>query len=184
MTKEKKLYLAGDMLSKPVQAFRAMERDALSKIDGYKVFNPADSPVNDKATMPLAERIFMTDTEALLEADTVVFDISGTIGTSMEVAQVWTMNYFVDKLQAIIEWADNDAEVADGVRDLLLSVPYKKVYWKSEDIRDHNEPEVGIRRSHSYNAYLIGCLLDLAGEPKTFENILGELEVKAKAETN
>jgi hypothetical protein len=55
---------------------------------------------------------------------------------------------------------------------LLHEIPRKTVYWKTEDVRDTDIPEVGIRRSHSYNAYLIGCLLHIAGEPKTFEEIL------------
>lgn len=182
MTK-KKLYLAGDMLNKAAQMLRTIEREELEKIEGCEVFNPMDDKsINDKknATQEgLAERIFAKDTKAILESDIIVADISQTLGTSIEMGQIAGYNYFIDRLWEIVKNNSNE-NMTDGnlegigsdVITLLHEIPRKTVYWKTEDVRDTDIPEVGIRRSHSYNAYLIGCLLHIAGEPKTFEEIL------------
>lgn len=184
----KKLYLAGDMLNKGSQLLRTMEREELEKLSGYQVFNPMDDKeINDKQKAVqegLAERIFAKDTKAILESEVIVADISQTLGTSIEMGQIAGYNYFIDRLTEIIAKAEDDngteeginRDIADEVRKLLKEIPRKTVYWKTEDIRDHDMPEVGIRRSHSYNAYLIGCLLHISGEPKTFEQILKELK--------
>jgi nucleoside 2-deoxyribosyltransferase len=175
----KKVYLAGDCLNKGSQLLRTMEKEEIEKIDGVSLFNPMDAEHNDKKNTVqegLAERIFANDTKAILESDTIVFDISQTIGTSVEVGQVAGINHMLHELRKIVFNANNKEQVADGVFNLLMQIPYKEVYWKSEDVRDHEIPEYGYRRSHSYNAYLLGALLKISGEALTFEEILEELK--------
>jgi nucleoside 2-deoxyribosyltransferase len=183
MTK-RKLYLAGSMLNKSAQYLRAEERDAIAELDKFNIFNPMDNKeINDKSKNPTAEKIFAMDTGAILESEVIVADIAQTIGTSVEMGQIAGYNYFIDRLHEIVRNAkeeecvdDFNLMVANGVHRLLKEVPRKTVYWKSEDVRDTNIQESGYRRSHSYNQYLIGCLLEISGEPQTFDEILEKLK--------
>jgi nucleoside 2-deoxyribosyltransferase len=177
---KKKTYLAGDMLNKGAQMLRAIEAEELRKIDKVELYSPQeDKSVNDKQNAVqegLAERIFRNDTKAILDSEVIVADISQTLGTSIEMGQIWGINYMLERLDKILTNSDDASEVSTKVSALLREIPRKTVYWKTEDVRDHEHPEVGYRRSHSYNAYLIGCLLAIAGEPKTFEEIIEELQ--------
>lgn len=189
---KRKTYLAGDMLNKAAQMLREIEANELRKIDSIDLYSPKDDKsVNDKKNADqegLAERIFRNDTKAILESEIIVADISQTLGTSIEMGQIAGYNYFIDRLNEIVRKAnyeetnedDFNHSVAQGVKSLLSEIPRKKVYWKTEDVRDTDIPETGFRRSHSYNAYLIGCLLELGGEPKTFEEILEILKTPGK----
>src|SRR5690606_8367251 len=96
----------------------------------------------------------------------------------------WGLNYMITRLNYIftqVEDIEDEKErnrlIVESVKKLLKEVPYKKVYWQTTDLRDETTmPEVGIRRSHSYNQYLIGMMLDMAGEPMKFEKIVDTLK--------
>lgn len=182
----KKGYLAGDMLQKGNAILRQMERKELEKISGIDWYNPVDNDeINDKSKNPTAEEIFWGDTNAILESDVIVMDIANTsVGTTAEAGIIWGLNYMITRLNYIftqVEDIEDEKErnrlIVESVKKLLKEVPYKKVYWQTTDLRDETTtPEVGIRRSHSYNQYLIGMMLDMAGEPMKFEKIVDTLK--------
>ncbi|WP_077297432.1 nucleoside 2-deoxyribosyltransferase [Virgibacillus pantothenticus] len=178
MTKTR-VYLAGDMLKRGSQLLREQERNRLAQIPGISVHNPADDEeINDKSRSPRAEDIFRKDTEAILESDVVIFDADDdSVGTTTEIGQVWGVNYMHRRLTAALINSDGtDADFGKRVRELLQEIPFKETYWQCTDIRNvPNVDERGLRRSYSLNQYLYGCLLDLAGDSSTFDEIVVEL---------
>jgi nucleoside 2-deoxyribosyltransferase len=180
-----KAYLAGDGLKRGNQLLRSIERDALNGLGTLELFNPWDqADINDKSKNPTAEMIFAKDTAALLEAEVIVVDVdNNSVGTTSEMGQMWGINYMLDRLAMIVqlanmEWNEDDFNhaVAQGVKALLNEIPHKEVHWQTTDVRDTDIPEAGHRRSHSINQYLYGMMLDMAGEPKKFDDILEELK--------
>jgi nucleoside 2-deoxyribosyltransferase len=189
MARKIKTYLAGDGLKRGNQILRNMERDAINQIEGIELFNPwDDKTINDKSKNPQAEQIFAKDTKAILDAEVIVVDADDdSVGTTCEVGQIWGVNYMLHRLHQIVNHAKQEADderdfneiVTDKVLDLLKEIPVKHVYWQNTDIRYVKDAEIyetGLRRSYSLNQYLYGCLLDLAGEDMTFDEILEELK--------
>jgi nucleoside 2-deoxyribosyltransferase len=176
-----KVYLAGDGLKRGNQILRNMERDKLNEIPGVDLFNPwDDKTINDKSKNPQAEQIFAKDTDAILDAEVVVIDADNdSVGTTTEVGQIWGVNYMLHRLLNIVNNSESGGEIAEKVRDLLEEIPVKKVYWQNTDVRYVKDAEIheeGLRRSYSINQYLHGCLLDLAGEDMSFDEIVSELK--------
>jgi hypothetical protein len=175
-------YLLGDGLKKGNQLLRHQERAILKEaLPEFDVFNPWEQKINDKSTNPTAELIFKTDTDAILKAEVIIADCDNdSVGSTTEIGQIWVLNYFHDKLTCILnnvadEGQSND-ELLLSIRLLLEEVPKKKVFWQTTDIRHTQAAEKGCRRSFSINQYLYGCLLDVSGEEKTFEEIVEELK--------
>jgi nucleoside 2-deoxyribosyltransferase len=181
MARKIKVYLAGDGLKRGNQILRNMERDAINQIEGIELFNPwDDKEINDKSKNPQAEQIFAKDTKAILDAEIIVIDADNdSVGTTCEIGQIWGVNYMLHRVHQIVNESESNDELAEKVHNLLEEIPVKRVYWQNTDIRyvkDADIYEKGLRRSYSLNQYLYGCLLDLAGEDMTFEEILEELK--------
>lgn len=186
--KKRKTYLGGNMTNEGAKLLRQMEREKLSSLPNIELYNPADNEdINDKTREPQAEDIFGQDTKALLDADTVIFDATGSTGTTTEIGQVWGLNYLIVRLNRILErsrdiYIEGGSEKAreylfSSLTNLLNEVPFKEVYWHNSDIRNvRGITESGLRRSYGFNQYLHGCLLDMAGEEKTFDEIVRDLK--------
>jgi len=186
--KKRKTYLGGNMTNEGAKLLRQMEREKLSSLPNIELYNPSDNEdINDKTREPQAEDIFGQDTKALLDADTVIFDATGSTGTTTEIGQVWGLNYLIVRLNRILErsrdiYIEGGSEKAreylfSSLTNLLNEVPFKEVYWHNSDIRNvRGITESGLRRSYGFNQYLHGCLLDMAGEEKTFDEIVRDLE--------
>lgn len=183
----KQAYLAGDGLKKGNQLLRGMERDAINALGTVELFNPWDQKdINDKTKNPTAEMIHEKDFNALLYSEYIVADIANdSVGTSVEMGEMNGVNYMITRLKEIVRQAnqneihldDFNHAVAQGVKTLLNEIPQKKVLWHTSDVRDASSaPEMSYRRSHSYNQYLIGTMLMLAGEPMTFDSIIDKLK--------
>src|SRR5699024_7810514 len=186
--KKRKTYLGGNMTNVGAKLLRQMEREKLEELPNIDLYNPVDNEeINDKSRAPQAEDIFKQDTKALLEADTTIFDATGSPGTTTEIGQVWGLNYLIVRLNRILErsrdiYIEGGSEKAreylfSSLTNLLNEVPFKEVYWHNSDIRNvRGITESGLRRSYGFNQYLHGCLLDMAGEEKTFDEIVKDLE--------
>src|SRR5690625_194915 len=102
--KKRKTYLGGNMTNEGAKLLRQMEREKLSSLPNIELYNPSDNEdINDKTREPQAEDIFGQDTKALLDADTVIFDATGSTGTTTEIGQVWGLNYLIVRLNRILE---------------------------------------------------------------------------------
>lgn len=190
MNMTKKLYILGDGLKKGNQLMRAKERDAVLDIGGYTIYNPWDNAeINDKSRNPTAEMIFEKDMDAILRSDVIIADVDDdSRGSICEVGAIWGINYIVKQLKQAVQKANREEtneddfnhHLAQSVKALLEAIPEKETYWHSTDIRHTNIPESGMRRSFSLNQFVHGCLLDLSGEEKTFEEILEILKASGK----
>lgn len=174
--KKELTYLAGDGLKKGNQILRNMERTQL-KESGIDVYNPWDQKdINDKSNKPTAEMIFRKDTDAILKAKNIIFEADdNSVGTTTEVGQTWGINYMWGRIADVL-MKNGDGDLRKAFHDLLDEIPVKKVYWQITDVRHTDIPEVGARRSHSLNQYLHGCLLDMAGENREFDDIVEEIK--------
>ena len=170
----KLVYLAGDMLNKGAQMQRAMERDAILAL-GYDIYNPQDNKeINDKANVVqegLAERIVRHDTNALMNADIVIFEpLAHAVGTQIEMGQIKGAK---DMAEMVLDCLDGH-DAIDKVFDLCMRIANKQVYTHNSDIRRHDIPEVGDRRSFAPHQYMHGVNLDLTDGVgfREFEEIL------------
>lgn len=148
------IYVGGDMLKRGSQLLREEEK-AMLRAEGFNVYAPQDDKsINDKSAHTkesnanLATRIFNKDTDAMMEADILIFEVdNNNVGTSVEVGQ-WAMVHYLAKLP---EFKDNKQ---------IQELASKPIFFHTTDIRDTDIEESGINRSHSYNQYLVGALIE------------------------
>lgn len=119
-TKELKVYLGGDLLSVPMQDYRAKQRDEIDGIAGVKCYSPSDDKtINDKTNAVqegLAERILRNDYNAMMECDVFTFDIlSHATGTISELSILLGMKREAEKL---LDY-DLTPELLNYVEDIL-----------------------------------------------------------------
>jgi len=184
----KDVYIAGDMLKKGSQLLREKEKEKLQAA-GIPVHSPSDDKeINDKSKDPKAEDIFEKDTYAIVKAKNIIVDADDdNVGTSVEVGQIWGINFMLDVLEQTKKQIEGFGFVNDDFKAgvsllaeaLKENIPHKQVYWQNTDIRNvEGIQEEGLRRSFSLNQYLHGCLLDMAGEDKDFDEIVKEIQQK------
>lgn len=173
----KKGYLLGDGLKKGNQMLRKLEKEQIAALGTVELFSPWEQKdINDKRNNPTAEMIFAKDTEAILKSEIIVADADNdSVGSTTEIGMIWGLNHLLNKLEEAKEQTTNEIDFADAVSDIMREIPKKKLYWHNSDIRNVETTESGLRRSFSLNQFLYGCLLDVSGEEKTFEDILKEL---------
>lgn len=176
---KKKTYILGDGLKLGNQILRKKEYEELNKLGTLDIYNPwMNEEINDKTKEPTAEEIFRQDTERILEAEIIVADADNdSVGSSVEIGQIWGVNYMLDRLEDALLNSNSDEEFGKAVRGIMREIPKKQLFWQCTDVR--NVPgltETGLRRSYSLNQYLYGCLLATGGEERKFEDILEELK--------
>lgn len=184
--KKKKTYILGDGLKLGNQMLRMWEYKRLKELGNLNIYNPwIQADINDKTKNPTAEAIFAKDTNAILQSEVVVADVDNdSVGSVCEIGIIWGINYMLNQLHDILNRAsdfeletDRNQMIRTELEALLKRIPFKRVYWHCSDIRNvPGATETGLRRSYSLNQYLYGCLLDMAGDAKTFDQILQELK--------
>lgn len=161
--KKPQVYIAGDMLTGGSQLLRAKEKEDIESL-GFRIYNPQDNEdINDKQAQgnsdDLAERIVYQDTAALFESDIITIEPQPYAqGTLVELGQLKGMR---DMANVILSMVADGESIKDIVDECTLQVN-KKILPHYEDIRRHNDPEVGDRRSLGINAYVYGTCLDLS----------------------
>ncbi|MGL5330921.1 MAG: hypothetical protein ACRDD7_16785 [Peptostreptococcaceae bacterium] len=183
-----KLYLAGGMLNRGEIMLREYEGELLKEAGfAENMYSPINNKsINDKKNANnngLAERIFDHDTRAIMGCNVFVAEaMEKNLGTCMEVAQAYTMNYYNDRLREITNSNTSDSDKLLAIKHLIdEEIPYKHIYTHYNDIRMPDEPEQGFRRSAGYHQYLLGCVLKATEEypmgtmEEVIEKIKGEL---------
>lgn len=157
-TKNKKIYLAGDMLHKSLFEYRKQQKNEIEKIEGLEVYNPSSNDdINSKKTAKkekLAERIVEQDTIAIENADIYVIDVptadAGGRGTVSEIGQIFQMKRDAENLLNY----DLTPELLNHVEDVLKKPVFMysdDVRWNTADMSDHPD-----RVPSSFNAYVYG----------------------------
>lgn len=189
MTIMKKVYIAGDMLTKGSQMLRAQEREQIKDI-GLPFYNPMDNKeINDKANLDnnegLAEKIVRQDTDAIKESDVIIIEPQPfAMGTMTELGQIKGMKDMAKMILELAEEGNNPLVMLGEILQLAEKVHNQKVLPHYEDIRRFaGVTESGDRRSLGINQYVYGVCLDLTGGKGFYEwdEILEELK-KIKSE--
>lgn len=175
--KELKVYLGGDLLSVPMQDYRAKQRDEIDGIVGIKCYSPSDDKsINDKSNAVqegLAERILRNDYNAMMECDVFTFDIlNHATGTISELSILLGMKREAEKL---LDY-DLTPELLNYVEDILR----KPVFIYSSDIREGNGHTYDdpYRTEVSFNQFLYGVILEITDGKgfMSWEEVLKRLE--------
>ena len=174
----KKIYLAGDMLTKGAQLQRKFEAEELRKI-GYTLHVPhEDKSINDKANVDnenLAERIVKNDTRGLIESEIVIVDAhENGKGTLVELGQLAGMKDLSLYIYSVIESLkvlDIPAEaILEKVEQETIKFYNKKIYVHNTDIRRANTAhQQGDRREYGPNQYVYGTALKLTAGKGFYE---------------
>lgn len=181
----KKVYIAGDMLTKGSQMLRASEREDIREI-GLGFYNPADNKeINDKANLDnnegLAEKIVKADTDGIKSSEIVVIEPQPfAMGTMVELGQIKGMKDMAKMVCEVIAEADLDmADKLNKILELVSKTMNQKVYPHYEDIRRFDGvTESEDRRSLGINQYVYGVCLDVSHGKGFYEwdEILEELK--------
>lgn len=175
----KQVYIGGDMLTGGSILLRDKEKKDVQAL-GYGIYNPVDNKdINDKQAQGNAEdlpdRIVKQDTKALIESDIIVIEPQPyACGTMVELGQLKGMKDIAEHILRTIRDGGDIADIAEYCADIY----HKPVYPHYEDIRRHDEPEIGDNRSLGINAYVYGVCKDLTRGKGFYEwnEILAKLE--------
>lgn len=180
-----KLYLAGGMLNRGEIMLREYEAELLKESGlSDNMYSPIENKeINDKKKADnngLAERIFSHDTNAIMGCNVFIAEaMEKNLGTCMEIAQAYTMNYYNDKLRKILNLNIAPQYKLSAIKKLIdVEIPYKHMYTHYNDTRMPDEPEQGFRRSAGYHQYLLGCVLAATNEypSNTMEEVIAKLK--------
>lgn len=166
---EKRLvYNGGSMTTYQARDFQLKMNDILEEA-GLDVYTPSkNKTINDKEAVgnkDIAKMIVAKDSEAIINSDIRMFNNSGTVGTSIEIGQVLGMNDFANIIKKTIEQEETkepEYEMTEearlqGIIDhiwLLCNAELNKEFILFDvDVRSHNEPEAGYKRSKGYHQY-------------------------------
>lgn len=184
----KKVYIAGDMLTVASQLLRAKERDDIAKI-GLPFYNPADNKeINDKANLDnndgLAEKIVRHDSDAIYSSDYLVIEPQPfALGTMVELGQVKGRRDLAKEVLEIYHNRKlNNEDALEAIYDLATEVLGQKIYPHYEDVRRFKGcVEKEDRRALGINQYVYGVCLDLTDGKGFYEwdEILDELKKEA-----
>lgn len=171
----KSLYIGGHMLNLGSQMQRAMEREKANEL-GIRLYNPMDNKdINDKQAnkndVGLSERIVLADTNAILYSDVVMIEPDvAALGTITELGQVYMFNMMYDIINDILVNGElTDGQKIAAIQEFYKEHPRKLVLPHIQDVRRHDAPEVGDRRSWGCNAYVYGVCLDLTDGKGLYE---------------
>lgn len=172
--KNKKIYLAGDMLKYGSQLQREEEKKQILEL-GYDVHSPKDDKeINDKQDQTeesnngLAEKIVRNDTEGIVSSDIIVIEPhENALGTICELGQIKGMR---DAYKSILNFfSQYDTNTANTIYQVFNDIFNKKVYPYVRDIRRTGIPECGDRRSWGINQYIYGVCLNLTNGKGLYE---------------
>lgn len=152
----KKAYVGGSLFSNKQIAQRMTDERLLRGIEGLEVFNPINSPFNEKATNPTPSDIFWGDTNQVLKSDIITVDgddIDKDSGLAFETGIAFGCNYMLDLIK---EYAPLKV-----FEEINKKVPYKKAYTVISDIRQDSTGEEGLNKSWGHNLFTYAGLREL-----------------------
>ena len=166
---DKKVYIGGSLFSESEIDRRLKEEEIIKANTKLKVFNPINSPQNEKdKNLPTSEDIFWGDTKEILSSDIVIMDMSNQtdLGCATEIGIIWAMNY-IHKL----------AEEGLSLDEILKQIPKKKFIGHLSDIRKTTSNLYqGNRIPWGYNQFTMGSCLDMGEVKDNFNEVMEVLK--------
>ena len=157
------VYSGGSMTNLMGRDFQLFMADKLDQI-GLETYTPSkNKTINDKEKLgnkDIAKMIVAKDSEAIINSNVRLFNNLQTTGTSIEIGQVLGMNDFANIIKQLIEKREEEGfdleAIVNEIWCLCDAELDKEFLLFDVDVRSHNEPESGYRRSTGYHQYQRG----------------------------
>ncbi len=170
LDKDKLVYNGGSMTTEGAKDFCLKVNDMIEGA-GLSVYTPSkNKEINDKDSVgnkDIARMIVAKDSEAIINADVRVFNGELTPGTLIETGQVLGMNDMSAIIIKTIENMEMESQEpnAEAILDTIWNICHyeinKEFILYDTDVRSHNEPESGYRRSTFKHQYQRGVGMKL-----------------------
>lgn len=184
-------YNGGSMTTVGARDFCLKVNDQLIKA-GLTPYTPSNNKkINDKDSLgnkDIARMIVAKDSEAIINSDVRVFNGELTPGTLIETGQVLGMNDFANIIMMTIDKMEvlgkDGEEIKDIIWNICNSETSKDFILYDTDIRSHEEPESGYKRSKGFHQYQRGAGMKLMNDDKGYvrysdlDNKLSKLETE------
>lgn len=196
------VYNGGSMTTYQARDFQLKMNDIIEE-SGLDVYTPSkNKSINDKEAVgnkDIAKMIVAKDSEAIINSDIRMFNNSGTVGTSIEIGQVLGMNDFANIIKKTIEQEEkreyfdiSEEARLQGIIDqiwLLCNSELNKDFILFDvDVRSHDEPEAGYKRSKGYHQYERGVGMRLMRNEEGYlrleEQVIPKLKELGKSEVD
>lgn len=156
-------YNGGSMTNYMGRDFQLLIHDRLEQLDLNPYTPSLNKEINDKETLgneDIAKKIVAKDSEGIINSNVRLFNNLQTTGTSIEIGQVLGMNDFANIIKQLIEKREEEGYDLRSILDEVWCVCHseldKDFILFDVDVRSHNEPESGYRRSTGYHQYQRG----------------------------
>ena len=175
LDKDKLAYNGGNMTSFGARDFCLKVNDMIEGA-GLSVYTPTNNKkINDKETLgnkDIARMIVAKDSEAIINSDVRVFNGELTPGTLIETGQVLGMNDMSSIIMKTIEKMESLGHDDTSIKDTLWNICHyersKDFILYDTDIRYHEQPEAGYRRSTFKHQYQRGVGMKLMNNQDGF----------------
>ena len=175
LDKDKLAYNGGIMTTEAAKDFCLKVNDMIEGA-GLSVYTPTNNKkINDKETLgnkDIARMIVAKDSEAIINSDVRVFNGELTAGTLIETGQVLGMNDMSAIIMKTIEKMESLGHDDTSIKDTLWNICHyersKDFILYDTDIRYHEQPEAGYRRSTFKHQYQRGVGMKLMNNQDGF----------------
>ena len=168
LDKDKLAYNGGNMTTEAAKDFCLKVNDIIEGA-GLSVYTPTNNKrINQKDSLgnkDIARMIVAKDSEAIINSDVRVFNGELTPGTLIETGQVLGMNdmsnIIIKTIEKMEQLGRNDTSIKDTLWNICHYERSKDFVLYDTDIRYHEEPETGYRRSTFKHQYQRGVGMKL-----------------------
>lgn len=175
LDKDKLAYNGGNMTTFGARDFCLKVNDMIEGA-GLSVYTPSNNKkINSKEDVgnkDIARMIVAKDSEAIVNADVRVFNGELTTGTLIETGQVLGMNDMSAIIMKTIEKMESLGHDDTSIKDILWNICQyernKDFVLYDTDIRYHEQPEAGYRRSTFKHQYQRGVGMKLMNNQDGF----------------
>lgn len=175
LDKDKLAYNGGSMTTFGARDFCLKVNDMIEGA-GLSVYTPSNNKkINDKESLgnkDIARMIVAKDSEAIINADVRVFNGELTAGTLIETGQVLGMNDMSAIIMKTIEKMESLGHDDTSIKDILWNICQyernKDFVLYDTDVRYHEQPEAGYRRSTFKHQYQRGVGMKLMNNQDGF----------------
>lgn len=175
LDKDKLAYNGGSLTTEGARDFCLRVNDMIEGA-GLSVYTPSNNKkINSKEDVgnkDIARMIVAKDSEAIINADVRVFNGELTAGTLIETGQVLGMNDMSAIIMKTIEKMESLGHDDTSIKDILWNICQyernKDFVLYDTDIRYHEQPEAGYRRSTFKHQYQRGVGMKLMNNQDGF----------------
>lgn len=192
-TKYRLAYNGGSMTTQGAKDFCLKVNDIIEGADIEPYTPSKNKKINDKTTLgnkDIARMIVAKDSEAIINSDVRVFNAELSPGTLIESGQVLGMYDMSNIIYKTIETLKEENHSSDYILNAIQTIcgyeMSKDFILYDTDIRYHEEPETGYRRSSFKHQYQRGLGMKLMGNDDgyiRFETLQNTLDKLLKTKT-